>query len=237
MSRLAAEAFVHQTGGHCCRSGRSRGPTVEGRTSCLSRWSRFSTVSTFIHRAASSSASGNASSWRQIAVTVGLFAGVKRKLGCTSLTRSTKSRIAGVRARSAGGIVSAPTSKPRGPTAYSRSPRTRSGARLVTSTLSGKTHVRRSAISDEASRTCSKLSATSNVTRRAFFGHLAREFERQTRLPHASRSRESHQAYGGIGEPMVQCPQVGIAAEQRGQRDAAEFIDRRVVNGCPRAPH
>ena len=68
----------------------------------MSRRSRSSAVSTLIHGAASSSASGRASSRRQIAVTVGPFAGVRRKSGCTSRTRSTKSRTAGERAEIGG---------------------------------------------------------------------------------------------------------------------------------------
>ena len=129
----------------------------------MSRRSRSSTVSTLIHGAASSSASGRASSRRQIAVTMGPFADVRRKSGCTSRTRSTNSRTAGARARSAGDVASTSASNASGPTAYSRSPRTRSGARLVTSTRSAATDVRRSATSGAASRTCSKLSSTSSV--------------------------------------------------------------------------
>ena len=71
-----------------------------------SRRSRSSAVSTLIHGAASSRASGSASSRRQIAVTVGPFADVRRKSGCTSRTRSTNSRTAGERARSAGDVAS-----------------------------------------------------------------------------------------------------------------------------------
>ena len=60
-------------------------------------------------------------------------------------------------------MASTSTSNASGPTAYSRSPRTRSGARLVASTRSAATAVRRSATSGAASKTCSKLSSTSNV--------------------------------------------------------------------------
>ena len=149
----------------CWRSGRSRGPTVESRTSRSSCRSRPSTVSTFIHGAASSRASGNPSSRRQIAATAAPFPDVRRNSGCTSRTRSRKRRTAGARARSAGDIASEPACNSSGPTAYSRSPRTRSGARLVTSTRSGATVPRSSPTKGEASSTCSKLSSTSNVGR------------------------------------------------------------------------
>ena len=136
----------------------------------MSRRSSSSTVSTLIHGAASSSASGRASSRRQIAATVCPFAGVRRKSGCTSRTRSTKSRTAGARAKSAGDIASE-ASNPRGPTTYCRSPCTRSGARLVTSSRSNGTDVRRSATGGAASKTCSKLSSTNNVE---WFSHATR---------------------------------------------------------------
>ena len=102
----------------------------------MSRRSRSSAVSTLIHGAASSRASGSASSRRQIAVTIGPFADVRRKSGCTSRTRSTNRRTAGERTKSVGDVASVSTSSASGPTAYSRSPRRWSGARLVTSTRS-----------------------------------------------------------------------------------------------------
>ncbi len=74
----------------------------------------------------------------------------------------------------------------------------------------------------------------------AFFGHLARELECQASLPGSSWTGERNQAYGGVCEPVPQRLQVSIAAQQggnsEGQRDGAEFIERRVVSGCPRAP-
>ena len=66
---------------------------------------------------------------------------------------------------SSGRNVSAAASRASGPTAYSRSPRRRSGARLVTRTCSGGTDISRSLTSGAASSTCSKLSSTSSVAR------------------------------------------------------------------------
>src|SRR4029453_14322433 len=62
-----------------------------------------------------------------------------------------------------GGIASDPTPNSRGPTSYSRSPRTWSGARLVTSSRSGAIDIRRSATKGAAGNTCSKLSSSNNV--------------------------------------------------------------------------
>ncbi len=94
---------------------------------------------------------------------VGPFAAVRRKPGSTSCTRSMKRRTAGHRARAAGDATCASTSSESGPTGYSRSPRTWSGARLVASMRSDATAERRSAVSGAASSTCSKLSRTSSV--------------------------------------------------------------------------
>ncbi len=129
----------------------------------MSRPSSCSTVSTLTHGAASSSASGRPSSRRQISATGGPLAGVRRNSGCTSRARSRKSRTAGERARSAVDIASTSGCNASGPTPYSRSPRTRSGARLVIRTRSAATDARRSATSGAASRTCSKLSSSSSV--------------------------------------------------------------------------
>ena len=143
-----------------------------------SRRSRSSAVSTLIHGAASSRASGRASSRRQIAVTVGPFADVRRKSGCTSRTRSTNSRTAGERARSAGDVASESTSNASGPTAYSRSPRTRSGARLVTSTRSEATDCQE--IRDQRRRVQDLLEIVE---------HQQRRRDRRTRPVRASASR------------------------------------------------
>jgi hypothetical protein len=82
-----------------------------------------------------------------MAATVGPLADVRRKSGRTSRTRSRKNRTAGTRARSVGGSAPASKCKRSGSTTYSRSPRTRSGARLVISTRTGATDVTRSATS------------------------------------------------------------------------------------------
>ena len=67
----------------------------------------------------------------------------------------------------------------------------------------------------------------------------ARELQRQTGLPDSSWSDERDEACGGISEPVPQRLHVSIAAEKgrqrQGQRDAAQFIDRRGVSRCPRA--
>ena len=76
-----------------------------------------------------------------------------------------------------------------------------------------------------------------NTTRVALGRDRARELQRQTGLPDASRPDERDEACGGISEPVPQRLHVGIAAEKgrqsQGQRDAAQFIDRRVVSRVP----
>ena len=64
------------------------------------------------------------------------FAAVSRKSGCTPRTRSTNRRTAGHARQIGVVIVSDSTSRASVPTRYSRSPRTRSAARLVASTRS-----------------------------------------------------------------------------------------------------
>ncbi len=71
-------------------------------------------------------------------------------------------------------------------------------------------------------------------------GHLrARDLQREPGLPGSSWSRERDEACGGISEPVMQRLQVRIAAEKdrqrRGQRSAAQFIDRRVGSRRARA--
>ena len=69
--------------------------------------------------------------------------------------------------------------------------------------------------------------------------HRARELQRQPGLPGSSWSRERDEACGGISEPVPQRLHVSIAAEKdrqrRGQRGAAQFIDRRVGSRRARA--
>ena len=116
----------------------------------------------------------------------GTVRGVRRKSGCTSRTRSTNRRTAG-EPRQIGRRhrLASPASSASGPTAYSRSPRTRSGARLVTSMRSAATDVRRSATSGAASSTCSKLSSTSSVGR----------------SPQATRARPGKSTRGDVRQP------------------------------------
>ena len=171
--------------------------------------------------AASSRASGSASSRRQIAVTARLLAAVRRKSGCTSRARSTKSRTAG-RARSTGDAASTFTSSASGPTAYPAPPRTRSGARLVASTRSGATAVRRSATSAAASRTCSNYRArATSASRRTQPARVsasprswrpARRAPRRWRLPRMPRSepRPTRRTSHGM------CPRPPARARARG---------------------
>ena len=75
--------------------------------------------------------------------------------------------------------------------------------------------------------------------RRALCRDRTRDLQRQTGLADSSRADERDEACGGIGEPVPQRLHVSIAPEKgrqrQGQRDAAQFIDRRVVSRCPRA--
>ncbi len=102
----------------------------------MSRRSRSSAVNIFIHGAASSRASGRASRRRQIAVTTGPFAGVRRNSGMDVPHPLHEQTHGGSAARSAGDVASTPAFSASGPTTYSRSPRKRRAARLVASTLS-----------------------------------------------------------------------------------------------------
>ena len=65
------------------------------------------------------------------------------------------------------------------------------------------------------------------------------DLQRQTSLPDSSWPRECDEACVGIGEPEAQRLHVSIATEKdrqsQGQRDAAQFIDRRVLRRRPRA--
>src|SRR5215831_18788701 len=64
-------------------------------------------------------------------------------------------------------------------------------------------------------------------------GDLVCEFQRKPRLPRSARPGERDQADGGIGEPASQRLQLSVAAEDdcqsRGQRDAAQLLDRWIV--------
>ena len=65
------------------------------------------------------------------------------------------------------------------------------------------------------------------------------ELQRQPGLPDSSWPDERDEACGGIGEPLAQRLHVRIAAEKdrqsHGQRDAAQFIDRRGLSRRARA--
>jgi hypothetical protein len=73
----------------------------------------------------------------------------------------------------------------------------------------------------------------------ALFRDRACELQRQTGLPDASWPDERDQACRGISEPVPQRLHITIAADKdrqrQGQRDATQFIDRRVVSRCSRA--
>ncbi len=125
----------------------------------------------FTRAAASSIASGSPSSRRQISATVPALSAVTAKVGKTARARSVNNRPASDRSTSwlgtwpswrpdivplsAGGSES-------GGTGNSRSPDKRSGARLVTSTVSCGQATSSSPICRAASRTCSQLSSTSS---------------------------------------------------------------------------
>jgi hypothetical protein len=85
--------------------------------------------------AASSGASGNPSMRRQILATIAAFWLVSSKAGEASRARSTKGSAAGERATSSTPGAWAGSGTARDDTGYSFSPRTRSGARLVASTV------------------------------------------------------------------------------------------------------
>ena len=124
-------------------------------------------VSTFIQGAASSRASGNPSSRRQITVTVGPFADVRRKPGCTSRTRSTNSRTAAARANRRAHGIRAHLQRERPDDILPFPAHVERGTAGDQQLEPTTTDVRRSATSGAASRTCSKLSSTSRVQRSA----------------------------------------------------------------------
>ncbi len=196
-----------------------------------SRRSRSSTVSTLIHGAASSSASGSASSRRQIAVTVGPFADVRRKSGCTSRTRSTKRRTAGERARSAGDIAPSSTSSASGPTAYSRSPRTRSGARLVTSTRSARDRCQE--IRDQRRRVQNLLEIVEHQQRRATVTRGRARVGKSTAVtsgsPSASAIADATNAGFRMAASGTNTTRVGVRSRSRVRSPAPDGSSRRLL--------
>ena len=134
-----------------CRGGRSRGPASRA----LSRRSSNEVGSSSRARAAASSrASGSPASLWQVAATAAASSGSDPHPGLTRCARSSSSRAAG------DGVPSGRSRTSSGSTAYSISPRTRSGARLVVSTVRSGTASTSAATSGAAPRRCSALSRT-----------------------------------------------------------------------------
>ena len=115
-------------------------------------------VSSLTRAAASSIASGMPSSRRQISATAEAFWLFSSNDGLASRARSTNICTAADAAS-----ASEPTGKPSGGTAYSRSSRTWSGARLVAISFRFGASVSTSPSSGDAGITCSKLSSTISV--------------------------------------------------------------------------
>jgi hypothetical protein len=146
----------------CWREGKSRGPPVSNISRCSSRSSNACGVSSRTRAPASSIASGSPSRRTQISATAGAFSLVTSKSARTDCARSMNSATASyceTASCEAPGIGRAS-----GGTWYSCSPESRSGARLVTSSLTrvGEKTCRNSGA---ASRSCSKLSSTSRRRR------------------------------------------------------------------------
>lgn len=155
------------------RSGRSRAPPVStckaapvptrSRPSPRSRASNTLGGSSLTHAAASSIASGSPSRRAQIAAIAPALASVRAKVGLTAWARCTKRSTAGYCSRASGAIAPGSAGNASGGTGCSRSPRTRSAARLV-ATISRRGQVASSsATSGAADMTCSKLSSRSSV--------------------------------------------------------------------------
>ncbi len=111
--------------------------------------------------AASSNARGSPSRRQQMEATAAAFSEVRSKAGAAARARSAKRRPEGEPATSAAEGERVEAGSLSGPTGYSCSPRTRSGARLVARTESSGQDSIRSATSGAAPSRCSRLSSTS----------------------------------------------------------------------------
>ena len=110
--------------------------------------------------AASSIASGNPSSRRQMAATAAALAAVRAKSGRAACARATNSCTAGAAPTASTVVAISASGSASGGTGNSCSPEMRNTARLVARTLRLGQATRRSAMSGVASSTCSRLSRT-----------------------------------------------------------------------------
>ena len=117
-------------------------------------------VSTRMHAAASSIASGTPSRARQMRATSSAFSTVRSNRASAACARSRKSRTAGASAISASDTRAGSSGRPSGSTSNTCSPCTRSRARLVTMTVASGSSVSSDVDLGAAAMTCSKLSST-----------------------------------------------------------------------------
>ena len=137
-----------------CRGGRSRGPASRARVEAIEQRGRVEQPG---------AGRGELEGERQARRASGRWrpprpprSGSEPQPGLTRCARSSSSRAAG------DGVPSGRSCTSSGSTAYSVSPRTRSGARLVVSTVRSGTASTSAATSGAASRRCSALSRTSS---------------------------------------------------------------------------
>ena len=120
---------------------------------------------TFTRAAASSIASGNPSSRRQISATAGAVSAVNVRSGLTARARSTKSRTASEAVAASVGEAVSGAGSDSGGTGYSCSPERAQSDPAGDQDLRPGQAPSKSATAGAARRTCSKLSSTSNRRR------------------------------------------------------------------------